>query len=149
MRPHFRFWDGQRYRVPPLDACGLEADGTIVAFNGIKAWRVLDERWVVEQDTGLVDATGKPIYDGDIISFTIKGATHGREPDPVSNAQVWYYAEDAMWVFGHYADIHNGFFQHVWWYSMADELDRATLRVLGNVHEHPELLTTHPIIQSP
>jgi hypothetical protein len=113
---------------------------------------------VIEQDTGLVDAvTSQPVYEGDIISFTIRGATHGREPDHQPNAQVWWCAEDACWAFGRWTQTFKlgrgldnalgGEHRFDWWYTVQDDgFDRSTLRILGNVHEHAALLTSHPII---
>lgn len=133
----FRFWDASARRFHRLNLNG--------SYEEVLDWTFWGNV-TLEQDTGLVDATGRAVFAGDIISFTIKGYTHGPEPDLVTNAQVWYCAEDACWAFGKYPYLHNGEFQRKWWYSAQDDLDRSTLKVIGDIHSTPELLTTHPII---
>ena len=99
-------------------------------------------RVIVMQDTGFVDgATNQPIYEGDIVSFTIRGATHGREPDFCRAAHVWWDPKWGCWAFGRWPWTHTGAPASDWWYTASDDgFDHASLRVLGNVWEHPELV---------
>lgn len=98
--------------------------------------------------TTLCATDGTPIYEGDIISFTIKGITHGPEREDVAAAHVWWCAEDGCWAFGRWTadslrtDPQTGVvYLKPWdhWYTMQDRIDRNTIKVLGNLWEHPEL----------
>lgn len=105
------------------------------------------------QDTGLC-AEGNPdrhIYEGDIISFIIRGATHGREEHICSAAHVWWSTKDACWAFGRWTQPHQmwngkewtttGSFD--WWYTAQDDgFDHSSLKILGNLFENPELIPT-------
>ncbi len=95
---------------------------------------------VTMPNTTLRASDGQPIYAGDIISFTIKGITHGPEREDVAAAHVWWCAEDGCWAFGRYRWSYSGSPEADWWYTMQDRIDRSTIKVLGNVYEHPELL---------
>lgn len=105
-----------------------------------------DEDTILEQWTGLKDSKGVEIYEGDIISFDIHGATHGREREEGFIEPVWYSDEDAQFVFGKHVvpetTNERGFKTggYTWWHSMADYVDRKTIQVLGNIHEHSHLL---------
>lgn len=103
--------------------------------------------FIVMQDTGL--RTGGPhgfsLFEGDIISFSIEGVTHGPEREDIAAVHVWWCVEDGCWAFGHYttsirASRYMPAHTYSWWYTMQDRIDRASIKVLGNVFEHPELL---------
>ena len=125
----------------------LAPDGWLMATDGYHIGPCetpLDIQFVVERDTGMVDSKGKRIYENDIVSFTIKGITHGPEPDEVDSAQVWWCREDACWALGRWGK--SGGWCGDWWYTFQDRIDRGSLKVLGNVHEHPERLVGQTII---
>lgn len=94
----------------------------------------------LEPDTTLVDATGRPIYANDLVTFTIAGITHGPEPEDVGPVQVWWCAEQGCWAFGRWTETLPSQRSYDWWYTMADNIRKGSLRVVGNVHQNPELL---------
>lgn len=85
--------------------------------------------WIVMDFTGLQDADGKDIYEGDIIESEYEG-------EPVLSPVVWGDGL-AMFVFL-IANEGNS--------SMAElpigELRTSLTRVIGNVYQHPDLLNT-------
>lgn len=70
-----------------------------------------------EQFTGLKDANGKEIYEGDIIEATIQGCI-----------QVDKYLVKNMWD------------PHVWTEELDSYYAVSKMEVKGNIHENPELL---------
>lgn len=91
------------------------------------------ENYIIQQWTGLLDKSGKEIYEGDIITFTKRGITHGPDAEDVKNAEVWYSFEDCSFVFGKYKSA-----DYTWWYSMVDDL--RDFEVVGNIFENHNLL---------
>jgi hypothetical protein len=169
--PRFRVWDGRhgRMRYPQDDTVNnplalyphtgiaenflLQQEGSLAGAMGISLYPLthpVDTQIVPLMDTGLVtgDTPARPIYEGDVISFTIRGATHGRYPDECSAAHVWWHTEDACWAFGKWVQnvgpMRGGteFARtFTWWYTaQEDGFDHSTLRIRGNVFENPELI---------
>lgn len=136
----FRVWDVSygKMRYETTQDSGDYAHAIVVSIYR----NTSTDGFIVMQDTGL--RTGGPngfsLFEGDIISFSIKGITHGPEREDIAAAHVWWCAEDGCWAFARYPYLHNGKQRGFWWFSMADPIDRATIRLLGNVYEHPELL---------
>lgn len=115
---------------------------------GMSRWEDL----VLMEDTGL-HALASPnsplLYEGDIISFTIRGAAHGRDPDHCAAAHIWWSQEDACWAFGQWTSeitLGRGSSQeqkrtYQWHYMVSDSgFDHSSIQLLGNVFENPELL---------
>lgn len=105
-------------------------------------WNRMDYRFVIEQFIGRQDCEGRDVYEGDIVEFSVHGATHGRYREDGIRGEVWYCNEDAMFCFGkyiypEYKDEKTGYIRSAyrWWYSAADDIDWKTFKVVGNVHE--------------
>jgi uncharacterized phage protein (TIGR01671 family) len=84
-----------------------------------------DEHDVLMQFTGLLDKNGKEIYEGDIVEFRdissfgskkiMTGIVHWSEPDTRFKIDYW---------------------------SFGNEIYSSTLKVIGNAHENPDLLSS-------
>ncbi len=88
--------------------------------------RTWQTRFLVEQWTGLKDRAGRDIYEGDLISFTQRGFTHGPEPEDWTAQEVYYDSEVAAFLFGRQYGI-----------GILDNIDVKTLEVTGNIHSIP------------
>lgn len=82
--------------------------------------------FIIEQFVGVTDSKGVEIFEGDIIEFTLDDWEYsdlGREQ--VSEVE---YIDDEFTFDGAYFDPEN-------------KVDWSKVTVIGNVHQHPELLT--------
>lgn len=140
-RFRFRAWDKQDKELI------YEAENTYdcQSYNGHTIWHdnfacLLDdeERYTVEQCTGLKDKNGKLIYEGDIILSNMEyGGTHF-----VIVGDVRGYCYDAVAVVEYKQYLANG--KETWGglSSTAYHIitDHGPCEVVGNIHENPELL---------
>ena len=99
-------------------------------WENLSTSQLEDERFIVQFFTFLVDKRGAPIYEGDLINFTIDGVTHGPDAEYEKNVEVWYSEEDAQFVFGHFKANDGG----EYWYSKADRV--SDIEVVGNIFEN-------------
>jgi uncharacterized phage protein (TIGR01671 family) len=90
-----------------------------------------NDKFIIQQFTGLKDKNDKDIYEGDLINFTLKGFTHEVYPEDIEKAEVWFNDEDAMFVFGRYRT--NDLLDY--YFSMADRIDRKSIEIVGNIYE--------------
>jgi len=134
----FRIWDAQYKRFVKgyenknhYDELYSDPPGLI--FGALSYLNQYREYYTIQQFTGLKDKNDKDIYEGDIVTFTKRGITHGPDAEDVKNAEVWYSLEDCAFVFGKYKSA-----DYIWWYSMADDL--RDLVIVGNIFENPNLL---------
>ncbi len=142
-RPRFRVWDKQRSQFMEDNVLVLRLSGDFaLAYNTKQGLYPIPDtgqkdlgldRFVIEQDTGLFTPDGASIFEGDIVEFSTNGHAHGPEREDGWRGEVWYCEEDACFMLSR----NNS---HSWDFSMADDIDRKSLKVIGNVHENPELL---------
>ena len=90
-----------------------------------------DERWVVEQCTGLKDKNGKLIYEGDIVEIMVWDDI---EEDWIeTKGKVYWSKEDAAFLI---------FVSYDGEYSLNSQetFYGQEIKVIGNIHENEDLL---------
>lgn len=136
----FRVWDGERM-LSPEEAKGyrLAPDGTLWHWGPV-ATPVPASHSIALQFTGLTDAEGREVYEGDIASWTdYDGKMRGTQ----MCGSVGFYSE---------GDGVGGAIPGCWAVfrliqgmpycedSLHDILTRTGSRVVGNIYENPDLL---------
>ena len=115
----FRVWDKQGKEYTK-DEAYLFSDGYLYVCG--RSINDDPDRYIVEQCTGLKDANGKLIYEGDIIFI---------------NGEKWrviWNDEDCAFFFSNSKEVyHQPIFPD--FYMMTDDFE-----VIGNIHENAELM---------
>lgn len=135
----FRVWDSRKKSYFNKKDISIDNLGNIFVFEGYDEndadlWHVRilsdpdNERYVIEQTTGLTDKNGTEIYEGDICSFTSKTGKH-------MGVVEW---SDNLASFGLRMVKNNFRYTFSDLDTMGVNLD--TLEVIGNIHENPELM---------
>lgn len=88
-------------------------------------------RYAVEQFTGLIDSQGREIYEGDIVEYA-EGVELGDKM--ILRAVVVY--DSVMGSYGYASQVG----QDCWNYPWEGIVKKP--KVIGNIHENPELLKT-------
>ena len=129
MVPKFRAWDETQHKMLQADciefidgkAYWVEASPTDGNVQGGNDGPIGDNSQLkLEQYTGLKDANGKEIYEGDIIEATIEGCIQDDK-----------YLVKNMWD------------PHVWTEESDSYYAVQKMEVKGNMHTNPELLEAH------
>lgn len=135
----FRVWDGLRRGYLNKKDIAIDNLGNIFVFeacdeNDADLWHVRilsdpdNERYIIEENTGLTNKNGREIYHGDICSFTSKTGKH-------VGVVEW---TDNLASFGLRMVKNNFLYTFSELDTMGVNLD--TLKVIGNIHENPELM---------
>ncbi len=132
----FRIWchDNKKFITDTYEVFCPEINEVFKVFQESK-------RTVIQQFIGLNDKNGKPIYEGDLVNFTIPGITHGPEREDLTSQEVHWAQEEGSWAFGWWESVaYPGEFGY---YTLGgDRIDAKTLEIVGNIFENPELVTT-------
>ena len=128
----FRVWDNQEKVYLNKKDIAIDNLGNVFVFEGCNdndadLWHVRilvdpdNERYIIEQSTGLKDKNGTEIYEGDVIKV---------ERDGIIDRVEW---------------IHGGFgleprYNSPFYPRLGNVELREKIEVIGNIHENPELL---------
>ena len=87
---------------------------------------------IIQQWTGMMDKSGKEIYEGDFITFSCDYTIDSSDVDVVQwgNQEVFYDEEYAGFYFGRKRE-----------FQILDEIMPETIEVVGNIFENPDLST--------
>lgn len=88
-----------------------------------------EDRFILQQATGLKDKNGKEIYEGDIVCYVEKTDCHGDAQ--VLIAAVIYDSDYGAWGLGKEV-VHN--------YFLDFTVVKNTVEVIGNIFENKDLL---------
>ena len=115
----YRIWDSEEgcYR----DGCSISCEDGVISSS----WGKEKHNWTAEQYTGLNDASGWEIYEGDIVVGSY------RIPPVCVRAVVEFYRGAFMLrTPGHHPDET----------SVYEAIEYLNIDVRGNIHENPELM---------
>jgi uncharacterized phage protein (TIGR01671 family) len=136
----FRAWDADRKRMhttPKWVEFKVNASGELSALN----YNFVGKEVLLPlmQFTGLYDANGVEIYEGDIVEYNPYhnlGHSYKKEISSViwgetGDSDGWSHGKHYEWIAGQcsLADIAD-----------SDYKDEAYCKVIGNIYEHPEIL---------
>lgn len=124
MVPKFRAWNGYRKIMADYvsaiqngDTQGTPSSVNVIVNGKNETWDIKNDHVELLQSTGLKDANGKEIYEGDIVEVV---------------SQYWGQLGNRYKV-----KFRKGVFTVK--YDLLAEI-QASILVIGNVHENPELL---------
>ncbi|WP_260159113.1 YopX family protein [Levilactobacillus brevis] len=124
MVPKFRAWNGYRKIMADYvsaiqngDTQGTPSSVNVIVNGKNETWDIKNDHVELLQYTGLKDANGKEIYEGDIVEVV---------------SQYWGQLGNRYKV-----KFNKGAFSVK--YDFLDEI-RSSILVIGNIHENPELL---------
>ncbi|WP_434108464.1 YopX family protein [Levilactobacillus brevis] len=133
MVPKFRAWNGYRKIMADYvsaiqngDTQGTPSSVNVIVNGKNETWDIKNDHVELLQSTGLKDANGKEIYEGDIIVSKPNDPTF----EPLKIGVVKCSKIDAGWSYRTATDEYN-----IWTSGKY-----RTYEIIGNVYENPELL---------
>ena len=115
------------------DTKGTPSSVNVIVNGKNETWNMKNDHVELLQFTGLKDANGKEIYEGDIVRVSFDGESYADEV-------VWWGKDGqdscypAFDLKKHSADYDQNAFSGIIAYGA------ETIEVIGNMHENPELL---------
>ncbi len=144
----FRAWDSQRKRFMKshIDATfNVDLDGNITAENYsiYPTFRCGIKQLEITQFTGLLDKSGKEIYEGDLLKNSGKTKIEVCNNNKVVESPYWEISK-VVFVEGCFKKIiiaqENSYFGAIPSRPMSIFRPHEYLEVIGNIYENPELL---------
>lgn len=133
MVPKFRAWNGYRKIMADYvsaiqngETLGTPSSVNVIVKGKNETWDIKNDHVELLQSTGLKDANGKEIYEGDIVKIHVVLLS----PDD-KVGYVEYHKK-----YGYSLIMNDRRCRQEYW---AND-NKAVYEVIGNVHENPELL---------
>ncbi|WP_233994465.1 YopX family protein [Levilactobacillus brevis] len=118
------------------DTQGTPSSVNVIVNGKNETWDIKNDHVELLQSTGLKDANGKEIYEGDIVKVFIVD-----NPEYDYQAPIKYLIDEEYPAF----DIDTKYVPSTRWYdanilSTISESESENIEVIGNIHANPELL---------
>lgn len=137
----FRVWDSRKKSYFNKKDIAIDNLGNIFVFeacdeNDADLWHVRilsdpdNERYIIEENTGLTDTNGKDIYAEDIVEVK-----HSDWIEPTTHVVKWC-GDEKYPAFNLKPELD----ETVNNLALAAQSDFFSIKVVGNIHENPELL---------
>ncbi|WP_270320906.1 YopX family protein [Levilactobacillus brevis] len=140
MIPKFRAWNGYRKIMADYvsaiqngETLGTPSSVNVIVKGKNETWDIKNDHVELLQSTGLKDANGKEIYEGDIVTVQATnddGSTDGMLGKIVYDEDIASFEFTTTGKDGWYTSSFDNLFEEGFF----------DIHVIGNVHENPELL---------
>lgn len=114
-------------------------NGTIMWFFGYDPPKPVDDNYIIQQYTGLLDKNGKKIFEGDVVEYTNNDGYCIEDAEIVRKCVIWHKLDCAFYLVD--PPKNHGSFIIDSCDSMLGEICPWDFcNVIGNIFENPELL---------